>query len=25
VEWTNPPGQPKRFKTRRVWVHECFG
>ena len=24
VEWTEPPGQPKRFEIRRVWVHECF-
>lgn len=25
VEWTNPPGQPKRTVTRRVWNHACFG
>ncbi|MDA0784703.1 MAG: HTTM domain-containing protein [Proteobacteria bacterium] len=24
VEWTGPPGQPRRFEIRRVWVHECF-
>lgn len=25
VEWTRPPGEPKRFEVRRVWRHDCFG